>query len=122
MTTPVTFLRLPLTSPCPVPCTPEGATMDADGEPLPMDERPELCAVDAGWLIGSQRVCDYHLRELFDQGFFEPGTFDDLCRDLCGHNADRVIEQSRVPWGERRRYTQEEAQSWAATAKASGLA
>lgn len=124
--TPVEFTRLPITTPCPLPVAPGGATFAADGEPLSMEDRPELCAVDACWMIGAQRVCDYHLRDLFDRGFFEPGTYDELCEDAYGgwgHPAvEAAIARSRVPWAERKRYSQEDALDWATTAKEHGLA
>lgn len=120
--TPVEFTRLPLTSPCPVNVTPDGRTFDDDGEPLEMDERPELCAVDACWMIGNQRVCDFHLRDLFDRGFFAAGSYDDLCRDVYGDGAARAIARSLVPWADRHRYSQDEARSWADSAKEHGLA
>jgi hypothetical protein len=124
--TAVHFTRLPITTPCPVPVAPGGATFDDEGEPLPMEQRPELCAVDACWMIGGQRLCDYHLRDLFDRGYFEPGTYDDLCRDTYGEYGSDAVEaavaRSLVPWAERKRYSQDNAQSWHDSAKERGLA
>lgn len=123
MTTRVEFTRLPLTSPCPVPVEPgTGRTFDDAGEPLPMEERTELCAVDAQWMIGNQRVCSFHLRELFDRGFFD-GDYDSLVRDAYDPEyVEDTLEEHRRPWADRHRYSQEEARSWAADAKAHGLA
>ena len=114
-TIPVTINRLPLTLPCPVPVVPgtTGSTLGLDGEPIPLEERTELCAVDAGWMIGAQIVCDVHLREAWDVGGIGPGTFEDaVAETFAPYGADAVEEalaRSRVPWLDRKRYPQEEA-------------
>jgi hypothetical protein len=121
--TPVEFTRLPITSPCPVPVEAEtGRTFDDEGEPLPMEDRLELCAVDAAWMIGAQRICGHHLRDLFARGFFE-GTYDQLVRDFYGAEyVDYVLEKDARPWSEWHRYSQEETRSWSDSAKEHGLA
>lgn len=125
MSAPVEFTRLPLTSPCPVPVEAgTGRTFDDEGEPLPMEERTELCGVDAGWMIGNQRICGFHLRELWERGFFGPGSYDDLVRDSIEHpeHAEHQLEKDRRPWAEWHRYSQEETRSWSESAKEHGLA
>lgn len=124
MSTEVSILRIALTSPCPVRVMPDGSTLDAEGEPIPNDERPELCAVDAEWMIGYQRVCDVHLRILFDQGWLN-GTFEELIEETFSEYGPSGIEQAKqrmlLPWAKRKRYSQEEAARWAESAKEKGL-
>lgn len=122
---PVEIMRLPLSSPCPVPVTPEGKTLDDNGDPIPMELRTELCAVDADWMIGAQRCCDIHLRIGMELGGIgaDVGGFDGLLEEACaGPYLEHIKEQAARPWGERHRYSQEEAKSWAETAKEHGLA
>lgn len=112
----VSFVRVPLTTPCPVPVEAgTGRAIDAAGEPLPMEQRTELCAVDAEWMMGSQRVCSHHLAELFE--WYMDGDYEDLVREaFAGYGTDaveRALERSRVPWADRKRYTQAEARQWA---------
>ncbi len=58
----VSFCRIPIAFSCPVPVTDDGETM-RDGEPIPLDERGAKCGGDAPYLIGSQIVCEEHLRQ-----------------------------------------------------------
>jgi hypothetical protein len=125
--TPVQFTRLPITSPCPVPVEAgTGRTFDDANEPLAMEDRTELCAVDAEWMIGAQRICSHHLRELFALGFFVEDSYEDLVREV--YNGDEnpyfehVMETHSKPWGDRHRYSQEDARSWADSAKEHSLA
>jgi len=124
MTTAIQILRVPLTTPCPVPVTPEGETL-RDGEAIPMEERTELCAVDAQWLIGAQRCCDIHMAGVFELGVID-GTFEGLVREtFLPYGEDAVVTAlARVtaPWSSRKRYSQDEARSWAEGAKEHGLA
>lgn len=102
MTDRVQFMRLPISLPCPVPVVP--GTPDVlrdDGEPIPMAERTEACAVDAFWMIGAQVCCDVHLRD---------------CCTLLGLDYDGLLEEAggpasteNKPWAERHRYDQEDA-------------
>lgn len=119
----VEIMRLPLTSPCPVPVTPQGATLTDDGDPIPLDERTELCAVDAGWMMGAQRVCDVHLRIACA---FVGIDFDGVVREAFEpYGEDAVVKalaRTAQPWEERHRYSQDEARSWADSAKVHGLA
>lgn len=62
MITRVDFTWCPLLLPCPVPVTEDGRTLDADGQPLPMEDRTRECGQDAGWVIGAQLSCDEHTR------------------------------------------------------------
>lgn len=124
--TPVEFTRIGLTTPCPVPVEAgTGRCFDDEGEPLPMEQRTELCAVDAGWMIGNQRLCDYHLRELFERGFFN-GDFAELCHEAYEEYgtaaAEQAVERAKVPWSERKRYSQDEARHWHESAQEHGLA
>lgn len=99
------FIPLPMTLPCPVPVTPEGETM-RDGDSIPLDERTHLCAIDAHWMIGSQISCDIHTAlacSLMDI------DFDELVLD-----AGRTLEEAHRPWGDRKRYTQDDARKMAA--------
>jgi hypothetical protein len=124
MNTPVEFTRLPLTSPCPVPVEAgTGRTFDDEGEPLPMEAREELCAIDAEWMIGNQRVCGFHLKDLFDRGFFT-GTYAGLVYDTyeVEYAREYNLERASKPWAEQHRYSQEEAQRWSESAKEHGLA
>jgi hypothetical protein len=124
MTIPVQIIRVAFTTPCPVPVEPgTGRVVDEHGQPLPLEARTELCAVDAEWLIGSQRVCSHHLRELWDLVGLGPGTYEDLVRQSYDPDYVEVaLARHLLPWGERHRYSQEEAQSWAESAKEHGLA
>lgn len=110
----VEILRLPLTSPCPVPVLPgSGRVLDDLGDVIPLGERTELCAVDAGWMLGAQRLCDVHLRESCDlMGIDFDGVITETFEPF-GHEAvERARERARLPWGDRHRYTQDEARSW----------
>jgi hypothetical protein len=116
VSTPVQFTRLPITLPCPVPVEAEtGRTFDDEGEPLPMEQRAELCAVDACWMIGSQVLCDYHLSDLWARGFFGPGDYESLVRDTYGEYGEEdvhlALERAAVPWADRKRYSQEDARN-----------
>lgn len=122
---PIEIVHIGLTSPCPVRVNERGEAVDAEGEFLPDEQRDQYCAVDAAWLIGSQRCCDVHLRWAFEHGGID-GTFEELLEDVYGqHGAfyfERARERALRPWSERTRYTQDEAESWALDAKAMGLA
>jgi hypothetical protein len=112
----VSILRMPITTPCPVRILPgsNGVTM-RDGEPVPIEERTELCAVDAGWMLGSQRVCDVHLREACGLvGIDFDGVVDEVCTPYGEHEAAPFRERVGQPWEARKRYTQDEAREWAA--------
>ena len=117
----VEIRRLPLTGPCPVPVTPAGETM-RDDEPIPLEERPELCAVDAGWMVGAQRLCSHHLAEFCElSGIDLDGVIEETFEEYGpGAVADAQM-RSAVPWSERRRYSQAEARDWHESAKEHGL-
>jgi hypothetical protein len=120
---PVQIMRVPLTTPCPVPVTPEGRAVDEQGEPIPMELRTELCAVDAGWMLGGQRVCDCHLREVIDVVGALDGSFDDVVREaFAEYEPEQAVLRSARPWSERKRYSQAEARQWAESAREHGLA
>lgn len=112
---PVEIIHFGFSSPCPVRVNSLGAATYLDGEFLPDDERSEYCAVDATWLIGMQRCCDIHLRWAFEHGGIV-GSFEELLEEVFGQHGVFYLEQARkrayLPWEERPRYTQDEAQSW----------
>jgi hypothetical protein len=96
----VSFMRLPISLPCPVPVVPGTPDTIRDGEPIPLQERTERCAVDAFWMIGGQVMCDVHLR---------------VACALLGVDYDELLAEAggefRVegkPWHERHRYAQED--------------
>lgn len=96
----VNFARLPISLPCPVPVVPGTPDTMRDGEPIPLEERTEKCAVDAFWMIGGQVTCDIHLRE--------------AC-GLLGIDYDELVEEAggafsieSKSWHERHRYRQED--------------
>jgi hypothetical protein len=70
------FVRTPILFDCPVPVNGDGDSM-RDGEPIPLEERTPKCGAKAPYLIGSQIVCEAHLRQ--------------AC-DLMGIEADEVID------------------------------
>jgi len=100
----VSFLRIPISLPCPVPVLPgTPTTMDEEGEPIPVAERTEKCAVDAWWMIGAQVTCDVHLREAC--GLLDL-DFDGIVEEAtCGRGLNMRELQ---PWGERHRYAQDD--------------
>lgn len=97
----VVFMPLPIQLACPVPVTPDGRTMDDNGEPLPMEERTDRCAVWAHWMIGGQVSCDIHTAIFCDVAEID---FDELVEE-----AGRDIDDARLPWASRERSTQEDA-------------
>jgi hypothetical protein len=121
----VTILRIALTTPCPVPVTPDGRTLDEYGEAIPLSERTELCAVDAEWMIGAQRCCDVHLAAVFEMGALN-GTFEELIEETFAEYGEYGIalakERMLRPWEARKRYSQDEARSWHESAQEHGLA
>jgi hypothetical protein len=98
----VTFTALPIQVACPVPVAPGGRTVDDDGEPLPMEQRTERCAVPAHWMLGRQVSCDIHTAMACEVMGID---FDGLVRE-----AGRDVEDARRPRDRRRRDTQEAAQ------------
>lgn len=121
----VTITRVPISTPCPVRVTPDGKTLNAQNEPLPIEERTEWCAVDASWMLGMQRVCDCHLIEVFDKMNAIQGTFDELMHEtFAGQLSEKeiglAISEARRPWFLRKRATQAQAQKWHDAATAAG--
>lgn len=94
----LTFARLPVSLPCPVPVLPGTPVTMRDGEPVPIGERTECCAVDAWWMIGLQVACDVHLREACEMLDVD---FEGLVEEAGGLN-----ETEQQPWGDRYRYPQ----------------
>ncbi len=97
----VHFMPLPIQLACPVPVTPDGRTMDDAGEAIPLEQRTERCAVWAHWMIGGQVSCDCHTLIACDLLGID---FDGLVVE-----AGRDVADARVPWGERRRAPQADA-------------
>jgi hypothetical protein len=95
----VDILRVGLSLPCPIPVLPGTPDTMRDGEPIPIEERTEACAVDAWWFLGLQLLCDVHLREACEL----------LGMDFAGvvEQAGGLHETEKKPWAERRRYEQE---------------
>lgn len=82
---------------CCVPVVP--GTCDTDA---PMDERTELCAIDANWLTGMVPTCDLHVRVVCEQCEIDwPELVAETGRDQA--DADR-------PRGERERHSQANTQ------------
>ena len=65
MSTEVHFYPMPIIgiAACTVPVLPGSPTVMRDDEPIPMEERTEMCATTCRWMIGMQPLCDHHLRE-----------------------------------------------------------
>jgi hypothetical protein len=81
---------------CGVPVIP--GTSDCEA---PLDQRTELCAVDANWIAGMVPTCDVHVRVLCEMVDIDwPGLVAESGRDLT------VAER---PWAERERHSQEDA-------------
>lgn len=99
----VIFIPLAVQFACPVPVTADGRTLDDNGEPLDLADRPERCAVWAHWVIGGQVSCDVHTAMACDLMGID---FDGLVIE-----AGRSVEAARVPWAERRRSTQADAEA-----------
>jgi hypothetical protein len=49
---------------CQVPTTTDGRTSDADGEPLPLEERTTTCGADGHWMLGNVFLCPAHAAEV----------------------------------------------------------
>lgn len=98
----VQFQRVPISLPCPVPVLPGTPdTVDADGEPIPIERRTEACAVDAFWLIGAQLCCDVHARQACELLGID---YDELLAEAGG-----PFRTEEKPWHERHRYPQADA-------------
>jgi hypothetical protein len=96
--TEIVFTPIPITGTigCGVPVLPGTPEWDA-----PLEERTELCAVDANWLVGMVPTCDHHVRgicEMVDVDW--PGVVAEARRDLP--SAER-------PWAARTRHPQADA-------------
>jgi hypothetical protein len=108
--TEVHIARLPISLPCPVPVLPGTPDTMRDGEPIPLEERTEACAVDAFWMIGAQVCCDIHFRIALDLLKLD---YDDVQEEAAGNYdipAEPLLEHWRKeeakPWAERFRYPQ----------------
>lgn len=96
----VAILRVPVSLPCPVPVLPGTPDTMRDGEPIPLEERTERCAVDAFWMVGAQVLCDVHLAVFCEVAGID---FDDLVEEGGGRT-----ERMDRPWHERHRYAQDD--------------
>lgn len=96
--TSITFTRIPLTGTigCGVPVLPGTSEIDA-----PLEDRTELCAVDANWLIGAIPTCDHHARVVCEMTEIDwPGVVAE---------AGREMESAERPWADRQRHSQADA-------------
>lgn len=94
----IQFTPVPMTGVlgCGVPVLPGTAEIDA-----PLEDRTELCAVDAHWLIGLVPTCDHHARAVCEIAEIDwKGVVAEAGREMS--SAER-------PWGERKRHSQAEA-------------
>jgi hypothetical protein len=94
----ITFMPIPITGTigCGVPVLPGMPEADA-----PLEDRTELCAVDANWLIGAVPTCDHHARVVCELTEIDwPGVVAEAGREM--DSADR-------PWADRERHSQAEA-------------
>ena len=96
MTTPVSIMPVPITGliGCCVPILP-----GTEGEwDHPLEQRTELCAVDANWIVGMVPTCDVHLKTFCEEGGIDwPGVVAET---------QRKIEDCERPWTERKRHSQ----------------
>lgn len=98
MSTGITFTPLPITGMigCGVPVLPGTPDVDA-----PLEERTELCAVDANWLIGAVPTCDSHARVVCE--------LTEIDWSGVVAEAGREMESAERPWADRERHSQAEA-------------
>jgi len=77
---------------CCVPVVP--GTTDTDA---PIEQRVELCAIDANWIVGMVPTCDVHVRFICEMlGIDWPGLVEEANRDL--EHANRgAPERQRHP-------------------------
>lgn len=97
--TEVRITPLPMTGliGCVIPVVPGTPNTDA-----PLDERSELCAVDANWIVGSAPTCDVHMKVVCETaGWDWLELLEEAGRDAT--NADR-------PWADRQRHSQDATQ------------
>lgn len=94
-------MPLPIQLACPVPVTADGRLVGEDGQPIPIEDRPERCAVWAHWMVGGQVSCDCCTAVACELMGID---FDGLVRE-----AGRDVGDARKPWDERKRASQEEA-------------
>lgn len=64
----VTWTRIPIIGlpelACGVPVTDDGRACDADGEPLPLDDRSRVCGKNGTWMLGAVCLCAEHFPEV----------------------------------------------------------
>lgn len=60
----VSWLKIPIVgvpgTECQIQTTDDGRTLDADGEPIPFDERPKQCCGESRWMLGNVFLCQDH--------------------------------------------------------------
>jgi hypothetical protein len=98
--TEITFMRIPITGTigCSVPVLP--GTPDAIA---PLEDRTELCAVDANWLVGAVPTCDHHARVVCELMRID---WPEVVAE-----AGREMESAEEPWADRERHSQAAARA-----------
>lgn len=68
---------------CVIPTTDDGRTLDADGEPLPLEERATICGGPGAWAVGTAFVCKRHAAEVADVSGDSLDAIDAAWRKEC---------------------------------------
>lgn len=71
----VPIVGMPTFPGCSVPVTKDGRTVGADGEPLPIEDRPNRCGKDTTWMLGGEYLCAEHFPEV---------------AEMAGHSAEAI--------------------------------
>lgn len=83
-------------TPCCIPVLPGTTEVNA-----PIEERTELCGIDANWIVGMAPTCDVHMKQVADMcGWDWPTLVAEAGRDL---------DHANTPAEGRQRHTQEDA-------------
>lgn len=100
MSTEIHFMRVPITGTmgCVVPVLP--GTQDTDA---PLEERTELCAIDADWLVGACPTCDLHAKLVCEAV--------DIDWSGVVAEAERDPQRANRPAEDRERHSQEDARA-----------
>jgi hypothetical protein len=96
----ISFTPVPITGMigCGIPVLPGTSDWDA-----PLEDRTELCAIDANWIVGAVPTCDLHVRLICEMVDIDwPGVVDEAGRDL---------DRANRPREDRQRHSQDAARS-----------